>query len=91
MIDKLKMSESVNDFLNLSYEFANNLDLTKGKCEEPIRCLKSHGFDCGVSLFGETVFTIVPSAQTKEAKECLHDFKGNLIICNIDNVGARVL
>jgi pantoate kinase len=91
MLDKLKVSESIDDFLNLSYEFASNLDLTKGKCKEPIECLKSHGFNCGVALFGETVFTIVPSAQTKKAKECLDVFKGNLIICNIDNIGARVL
>jgi hypothetical protein len=42
-----------------------------------------------VALFGETLFTIVQSDHVEEAKECLKGFKGSLIVCNIDNAGAR--
>jgi hypothetical protein len=57
----------------------------------PIQRLKSRGIDPGVALFGETLFTLVSSDQIEEAKECLKSFEGNLIICDIDNVGARML
>jgi pantoate kinase len=53
--------------------------------------LKSRGFDSGIALFGETLFTLVPSNQIEEAKGCLESFNGNLMICNIDNEGARML
>ena len=66
-----------------------NLGLTEGKCKLPIQSLKSRGFRCGVALFGETLFTMVQSDHVEEAKECLKSFKGTLIVCNIDNAGAR--
>jgi pantoate kinase len=91
MLKRLKITREINDFLKMSYEFSYNLGLTEGKCKSPIQSLKSRGFDCGVALFGETVFTLVPSKQTKEAKECLKGFGGTLIVCNIDNEGARAL
>jgi pantoate kinase len=91
MLKRLKISREINDFLKMSYEFSYNVGLTEGKCKSPIQSLKSCGFDCGVALFGETVFTLVPSKQIKEAKECLKGFAGNLIVCNIDNEGARLL
>lgn len=91
MLNRLKISREINEFLKMSYEFAYNLGLTGGKCKSPIQSLKSRGFYCGVALFGETVFTVVPSKQAKEAKECLKGYGGTLIVCSIDNEGARLL
>jgi pantoate kinase len=91
MLKNLKASKDAHNFLKMSYCFANYLGLTEGKCKMPIQRLKSRGIDPGVALFGETLFTLVPSDQIEEAKECLKNFEGNLIICDIDNVGARML
>ncbi len=91
MLNNLKASKDAHEFLKMSYCFANHLGLTEGRCKLPIQKLKSQGFDSGIALFGETLFTLVSSDQIEEAKECLQNFRGNLLICNIDNVGARML
>src|ERR687886_1536290 len=91
MLKNLKASKDARDFLKLSYCFANHLGLTEGRCKLPIQRLRSLGFDSGIDLFGETLFTLVSSDQIEEAKVCLESFNGNLIICNIDNEGARML
>src|ERR687886_2111608 len=91
MLKRLKLSRDVNDFLKMSYDFAGALQLTEGSCKVPIQSLKSNGFNCGVALFGETVFTIVPTTKTREVKDCLTGLKGSLTVCNIASTGARVL
>ena len=91
MLKNLKASKDTCNFLKLSYCFANHLGLTEGKCKLPIQMLRARGFDSGIALFGETLFTLVSSDQIEEAKGCLESFNGNLIICNIDNEGARML
>jgi pantoate kinase len=91
MLKNLEASKDARNFLKLSYCFANHLGLTEGRCKLPMQKLKSRGFDSGIALFGETLFTLVPSDQIEEAKGCLESFNGNLMICNIDNEGARML
>jgi pantoate kinase len=91
MLKNLKASKDARNFLKLSYCFANHLGLTEGRCKLPIQRLRSLGFDSGIALFGETLFTLVSGDQIEEAKVCLESFNGNLIICNIDNEGARML
>jgi len=90
MLDKLSASRSVEEFLTMSYKFAKKLDLTEGKCSGPIAALKLRGIESSVALFGETVFTLVPQARSKEAKDTLKGFGGTLLVGNIDNDGARV-
>ena len=91
MLERLKVSRDIDEFLSMSYQFADNLGLTQRKCKEPLKSLKSHGIEAGVALFGETIFTIVPLDRENYAKQCLKSFEGHLIVCNIDNTGARVL
>lgn len=91
MLGKLSASRSVDDFLAMSREFAGTLGLTEDRCKEPIAALKSRGIESSVALFGQTVFTLVPRARAKEAKDAIKGFGGTLLVCNIDGNGARVL
>ena len=91
MLQRLKLSKDINDFLDMSYEFSCNLGLIQGKTEAPIRKLKSLGFSCSVALFGETVFTIVPYYHVNEVVNSLRHFDGMLLVCDIDNEGARII
>lgn len=91
MLKKLSVSRSADEFLEMSREFAETLGLTEGICKEPIMALKAKGIESSVALFGQTVFTLVPQAKAKEASDALKDFGGALLVCNIDNNGARVL
>jgi pantoate kinase len=91
MLSELSQSRSVDDFLRMSRQFAETLDLTEGRCKAPIAALKARGIESSVALFGQTVFTLVPQARAKEARDALRGFGGTLLVCNIDNNGARVL
>lgn len=91
MLADLAVSRSVDDFLDMSFEFASTLGLVEGRCAGPVRALKDAGFGCGVALFGQTVFTIVPEGRAGEAAEVLQKFDGTLLVCKIDGRGARVV
>jgi pantoate kinase len=91
MLKRLRVSKDIDEFLRMSYQFARSLGLTELKCKEPLESLKSHRIQAGVALFGETIFTIVPLDTVNYVKKYLKDFEGTLIVCNIDNIGARVL
>ena len=91
MVERLVETKNVEDFMQMSFEFANTLGLTEGKCRAPVRALRSAKFDCSVALFGETVFTIVPEQRATEAAAILQKFdEGRLLVCDIDGKGARV-
>jgi pantoate kinase len=91
MLADLSKSKSVSDFLDMSFEFAQTLGLANGRCAGPVRALKSAGFGCGIALFGQTVFTIVPQERAEEARKILGEFEGTLFVCDIDGRGARVV
>lgn len=91
MLAKLSQSRNVDDFLEMSRQFAETLGLTEGRCKAPIAALEARGIKSSVALFGQTVFTLVPQARAKEARDALRSFGGTLLVCNIDNNGARVL
>ena len=91
MLSKLSASRSFDDFLKMSYGFAEMLNLTEGKCRGPIAALKTRGIESSVALFGQTVFTVVSEERAAEAAGVLREFGHTLIVCNIDNVGARML
>jgi pantoate kinase len=91
MLKKLLASRSVDDFLEMSREFAETLGLTGGICKAPIEALRAIGLEASVALFGQTVFTLVSQNRAMEARDTLKRFGGTLLICNIDSNGARVL
>jgi pantoate kinase len=91
LLTKLSASKSVDDFLKMSYRFAETLGLTESRCKEPIAALKTKGIQSSVALFGQTVFTVVSQEMADGAARVLREFGGTLIVCNIDMIGARVL
>jgi pantoate kinase len=91
MLEKLSESKSVDDFLSMSWEYAEMIGLTQGRCKAPIEALRGIGLKASVALFGQTVFTLAPRDRVVEAEDALRGFGGTLLICNIDGNGARVL
>lgn len=91
MLDKLSRSKDVSDFLDMSFQFAQTLGLTEGRCAEPLQALKARGFAASVALFGQTVFTLVPQEKAGEAAGALSAFGDTLLVCDVDGRGARVL
>jgi pantoate kinase len=91
MIDSLMPSHSHEEFLKMSFEFANHLGLAAGRCSGPLRTLSSMGYYASVALFGQTVFTLVPNREVPLVSDALRPFGGTLLTCDIDSHGARPL
>jgi pantoate kinase len=91
MLEKLSVSRNLNDFLDISYDFASCLGLIRGKSGSLISELKSQGFGSSVALFGDTIFSIV---ESKNVDNVINTLKGNggiLLTCGIDHHGARII
>ena len=91
MVLQLSQSKSVDRFMDFSYDFASRCGLTEGKCREPINHLRSEGFKSSIALFGHTLFTLVRNDQVGRVIDILKKYRGELIACRIDNLGARLL
>ncbi len=60
--------------------------------ENLIQELSLNGIKCGVALFGETVFTMIPKEKEEKVLQILKKYSEAIIIkSELDNQGARVL
>ena len=75
----------------MSIEFAKYIKVMTPKMDSVISELNGIGVKCGVALFGETIFTLVPKEKELQVLEILKKYdNGILIRSKIDNVGARL-
>jgi pantoate kinase len=91
MLERLKITRNINDFLDMSFEYADTLGLIRGRSRTLVSKLKSLGFGCSVALFGNTIFSIVKSSDMADVVKCLKGNGGKLLICDIDHQGARLI
>lgn len=92
MVAKLVQTKDVNQFHDYSIEFANYVDIITPKMQSVIDDLKEHGIKCGVALFGETIFTLVPPQLENKVISVLEKYQDGIIIkSKIDQVGARLV
>ena len=90
MVTRLLRSRSQMEFLDMSLEFARYVGVITPKMQQVIDDLQHHGFKCGVAMFGETVFTLVPKAMEPGVLEILENYHDGIIIkTEIDKSGAR--
>jgi len=90
MVDKLIQTNDYNEFQDMSVEFAKYIRVMTPKMDSVISELNGIGVRCGVALFGETVFTLVPKEKESQVLEILKKYDNILIRSEIDNVGARL-
>ena len=91
MVDHLIASNNYDDFQDMSVEFAKYIKVMTPKMNSVINELHQNGIRCGVALFGETVFSLVPASKENQVLEILKKYDDNIIIqSEIDNVGARL-
>ena len=91
MLFQLRQAKSVDKFMQLSYDFAYQCGLTEGRCMEPLKHLQSEGFKSSIALFGHTLFTLAQKNNLHKIIDILQRYGGKLIVCGIDNLGARLL
>ncbi len=91
MVNKLIQTNDYNEFQDMSVEFAKYVKVMTPKMDSVISELNSIGVKCGVALFGETVFTLIPEEKESKVLEILEKYDNNIILQpEIDNVGARL-
>lgn len=91
MVTKLEESKNIIEFQDMSLEFAKYVDIITPKMHSVIKDLNENGIKCGVALFGETIFSIVPHGLEKKVFDILEKYKDGIIIqSKIDNLGARL-
>ncbi len=92
MVNKLMESKNYEHFQEMSLEFANYIDVMTPKMQKLVNELSENNIKCGVALFGETIFSMIPKKDENKILEILKKYpEGVVIKSELDNVGARVL
>ena len=92
MVNKLMESKNYEHFQEMSLEFANYIDVMTPKMQKLVNELSENNIKCGVALFGETIFSMIPKKDENKILEILKKYPEGIIIkSELDNVGARVL
>lgn len=94
MLGKLVRTRSVDDFMEMSLDFARSIDFVSDRCRGIIEEMLADGFKCSIAIFGETVFSIVRDEGVEDARRILgrHDSGGGgVLVCDIDYQGARMI
>ena len=89
MVNKLIKSRDYLEFLDMSLEFAKYVHVITPKMDVVINELQNNGIKCGIAMFGETVFTLVPKSKEDQVMEILKKYDGIVIKSGIDKTGVR--
>ena len=91
MVQKLVKSQDMDEFQDMSIKFAQYIHVITPKMNKVIKDLHDNGIKCGIALFGETIFSLVPKDKKQKALEILKKYDDGIIITSrIDNSGARL-
>ena len=90
MVARLLRSRDQMEFLDMSLEFARYVGVITPKMQQVIDDLQHHGFKCGIAMFGETIFTLIPKEKESQVLQVLEKYnEGILIKTVIDKGGVR--
>ncbi len=78
MVNKLIQTNDYNEFQDMSVEFAKYVKVMTPKMDSVISELNNIGVKCGVALFGETIFTLVPEEKESKVLEILENMTTTL-------------
>jgi len=90
MVQELIKSKDIGEFQDKSIKFAKYIKVVTPKMEKVVSELRKNGIKCGVALFGETIFSLVPCSEKKKVLQILEKYDGFVLSSKIDNSGARL-
>jgi pantoate kinase len=62
------------------------------RMQKVVNELSKNNIKCGIALFGETIFSMIPKEKENKILEILEKYSDGIIIkSELDDVGARVL
>jgi len=92
MVNKLLESKNYEHFQDMSLEFAKYVDVMTPRMQKTVNELSDNNIKCGIALFGETIFSMIPKKDESKILNILQKYSEGIIIkSELDNNGARVL
>ncbi len=92
MVNKLLESKNYEHFQEMSLEFAKYVDVMTPRMQKVVNELSKNNIKCGIALFGETIFSMIPKEKENKVLEILEKYSDGIIIkSELDDTGARVL
>ena len=92
MVNKLLESKNYEHFQDMSLEFAKYVDVMTPRMENIVNEFSKNNIKCGIALFGETIFSMIPKEKEEKLLEILKKYPEGIIIkSELDQNGARVL
>lgn len=92
MVDRLQKSQNCGDFQDMSLEFARHVDVMTPRMQDVVDRLSQDGIKCGVALFGETIFSMIPRDDEGRVLDVLRGYPEGIVIkTELDDVGARIV
>jgi len=92
MVNRLLESKNYEHFQDMSLEFAKYVNVMTPRMHDLIQEFTLNGIKCGVALFGETVFTMIPKEKEGDVLQILEKYSEGIIIkSELDDQGARIL
>ena len=92
MVNKLLESKNYEHFQEMSLEFAKYVNVMTPRMNKVVDELSQNNIKCGIALFGETIFSMIPKENENKVLRILEKFSDGIIIkSELDDIGARVL
>ena len=92
MVNRLLETKNYEHFQDMSLEFAKYVDVMTPRMEKLVNELSKENIKCGVALFGETIFSMIPKEDENKVLKILQNYPDGVIIrSELDDIGARVL
>jgi len=92
MVNRLLESKNYEHFQDMSLEFAKYVDVMTPRMQKLVDELSENNIKCGIALFGETVFSMIPQEEEAKVLGIIQKYPDGIIIkSELDNNGARVL
>ena len=94
LVDRLMAEPSPENFMILSREFADSLNIFTIRMKKVLNEVDDNGFKCSMAMIGETIFSLTKSKEAKELAKIFQKYAKSdkdVIISSIDKEGARLL
>ncbi|NND86669.1 MAG: GHMP kinase [Nitrosopumilus sp.] len=92
MVNRLLESKDYQNFQDMSLEFARYVDVMTPKMQKLVNEFNANNIKCGIALFGETVFSMIPKEDENKVMNILEKYTDGIIIkSELDDIGARVI
>lgn len=94
LVDHFITEPSPENFMILSREFSDSLNIYTNRMKKVLNELDDHGFKCSMAMIGETIFSFTKAKEAEELVKIFHKkarSEDQVILCSVDKKGARVL